>query len=182
MESAKSITLPSAWRGLLRWLCICARYRAGLAAAVLSGIALSVVACSSGPLPTTSTSPVSAPSRSPSAAGEWVLQEGTYLDRPIPQVPGHPITLVVAANQLSGVAACNNYWADIERSDVGLQLSNVRAGGQACVRSDVMASEQAYLTILPWITHIDYSEPGSLTLEGPDLVLRFSPKPDAMPD
>ncbi len=111
---------------------------------------------------------------------EWMLEGGTFRGRPLPLVSGYPITVSLAATELSGVAACNEYWADIERSDGNVRLRNLRAATEGCGGA-VDASQEAFLSVLSTITRIDGSHTGELVLEGPEAQLRFRPSSQELP-
>ncbi len=107
----------------------------------------------------------------------WVLVSGTIQGRPIPLLPDHPITLVVTGSQLSGASACNSYWADVERSDHAVRLTNIVTTAMDCGDGEVMAADEAYLSVVPLVTRIDDASPDRLVLEGPGVRLEFRPAP-----
>lgn len=107
----------------------------------------------------------------------WVLVSGTIQGRPIPLLPDHPITLVVTGSQLSGASACNSYWADVERSDHAVRLTNIVTTAMDCGDGEVMAADEAYLSVVPLVTRIADASPDRLVLEGPGVRLEFRPAP-----
>ncbi len=130
--------------------------------------------------PSASPPPAASPSQggetteSPSPTVEWVLESGTFRGSPLPLLPDHPITLVVTERELTGVAPCNQYWADIERSGDDIVVRESRASAMGC-GDPLDATEEAFLAALPEVTHIDESRPDELVLEGPEVELRFKP-------
>jgi len=99
----------------------------------------------------------------------------------VPLVANYPITLVVEGRRLTGVAACNSYWADTHRSGATIQVTEVVKSAMDCGRGDVMAAEAAYLRMLPTIASIGDSQPDQLILEGPDLIFEFAPSEHELP-
>lgn len=129
---------------------------------------------SASPPPAASPSEGGRTTESPSPAVEWVLESGTFRGSPLPLLLDHPITLVVSDRELTGVAPCNRYWADIERSGEDIVVRESRASAMGC-GDPRDATEEAFLAALPTVTHIDDSRPDELVLEGPDAELRFGP-------
>lgn len=77
------------------------------------------------------------------AAGEWMLVEGEYDGGSIVVVTGHPISLTVAGQELSG-KVCNEYWGVLDGSGRPTEFATTR---MAC-QPDVMESESLYLKAL----------------------------------
>jgi heat shock protein HslJ len=124
------------------------------------------------------TSPEVRPSpEAPAARTTWVLTSATLRGRPIPLLPDHPITLVLGARELSGVSACNSYWADLQRADGSLRLSNIRTTIMRCQGDAVMATDELFLDAIPLVREIDDGSPDRLVLEGPEVRLVFAPLP-----
>ena len=109
-----------------------------------------------------------------------MLEEGTFRGQTLSLREDHPITLIVEASGLSGASACNRYWADMERSDGTVHLSNIYAQAMDC-GDGVMALDEAFLSMVPKISSIDDSDPDVLVVQGPDLILRFKPSPHDLP-
>ncbi|HWP63557.1 MAG TPA: META domain-containing protein [Candidatus Binatia bacterium] len=145
-----------------------------------------LASCTSGGSPATlgpsSSSP--APSTDAGSSGDtdtgrttWVLASGTIDGRSIPLLPDRPITLVLTVQQLSGVSACNAYWADLERSDGAVRLTHIVATTMDCRDEAVMAADEAYLAAVPRVTRLDDSRHDELVLEGSGVRLVFRPAP-----
>lgn len=115
-------------------------------------------------------------------AGFWVLVDGTLFDEPIALVPGHDITLRLAADgALGGTAACNSYGGTVEVTagifDLGAEIALTT---MAC-EAPVAAAEDAYMRALRLIDSAGLTESGDLHLLGEDADLRFESRPDPGP-
>jgi heat shock protein HslJ len=102
-------------------------------------VALIAAACSSAP----------APGDLP-LAGDWELVTGNDGAEQVPMVPGYRITFTSDGTTFGGTAACNSYGGTISTDDNALALEEISVTEMAC-EPEVMASEQAYLTVLPGI-------------------------------
>jgi heat shock protein HslJ len=165
---------PGAVAFRLRYLVSLVAYVAVLGSCSYAGPTTTVVP--------SSVSPGSSTDASSSGEGQapgttWVLESGTVGGGSIPLLPDHPITLVVTGSQLSGASTCNSYWADVERSDHAVRLTNIVTTTMDCGDGEVMAADEAYLSVVPLVTRIDDASPDRLILEGPGVRLEFRRAP-----
>ncbi len=111
-------------------------------------------------------------SGSGTANGSWQLQSGTLDGRPIPLVATHPVTMTIDGNEISGVAACNQYQGRVDVSADRFSLADVAVTEMACEPPEVMDAEAAFLSALGDATTIELGT-DRLTLTGPRSELVF---------
>ena len=112
--------------------------------------------------------------------GTWVLESGTGPRGPVEVPPDARVDLVYADGQFRGTAACNSYFADVDRDGAAITIGGVGATEMACDEPR-MAAESAYLAALPEVTEVA-RDGDTLTLSGDGVELVFTfepPEPDA---
>jgi heat shock protein HslJ len=107
--------------------------------------------------------------------GEWQLQAGTSQGQPLPIVPGTRISLRVKGLEIGGSGACNIYGGTLQVDGTTIRITALSMTEMAC-RDDIMASEAAYLAVLPTVTGATRTG-RALILTGPQVELRFANVP-----
>ena len=109
----------------------------------------------------------------PGVVGDWEAVAGTYQGDPFPLVDGFRITMSVEPDgTLGGTAACNGYGASYVADGEDLIVGEIGANAMGC-RPDVMASEQAFMSLLQ--TPLEYERSGDELVVRSDLgELRFA--------
>jgi heat shock protein HslJ len=105
--------------------------------------------------------------------GTWQLDSGTIDGNPIPLVDGHPITLTLDGENAGGTAACNGYGGTYQLSENQITFSDLFQTEMACIPTEIMDSESAYLAALGRADTIQATGE-SLTLTGDGVELVFS--------
>jgi heat shock protein HslJ len=105
-------------------------------------------------------------------SGEWQLASGSLDGAPIGLVDGHPITLLINGDQMSGDASCSSYSGPIAITGGTVVVGDVIETLMACVDKRRMAAETSYLSALKRVSSIARAGT-SLTLSGNRVELRF---------
>lgn len=109
-----------------------------------------------------------------SVEGSWQLEQGTLDGSPVPIVNTHPITMTLEGDEISGAAACNSYFGQWELSGNMFSIPEGLAWTEmACMPSEVMESESAYLDALLRVDTVTVDD-ATLTLVGDGTELTFS--------
>ena len=129
--------------------------------------ALAFVACGASSGTTT-------PSGPPAALepdGPWQLAEGTVGGQPLALIEDARVTLNVDGSNVSGQAACNQYFGELTIADGRVSTTQLGQTEMACAEP-VMALEAAYLSALAKIesAHMDGQV---MVLTAPGIELRF---------
>jgi len=95
--------------------------------------------------------------------GAWVLTSGTHGDDPLTLVASHPVTLVLAGDEVGGIAACNHYGGTVTHSDDAIAFSAMSMTEMACSPESAMTLEAAFIAAL--------ADVDTATLDGDALVL-----------
>ncbi len=107
----------------------------------------------------------------PDLDGSWVLAAGSHDGKPFVLSDGALITMLIDGDQVSGVAACNNYGGPIAITADGVKVGALAMTEMACDEPR-MNLETAFLAALAAVTDADLSA-DSLTLTGADTTLDF---------
>lgn len=95
--------------------------------------------------------------------GSWVLTSATVDGTDLALLDTHPITLVVAGTDMSGVAACNSYSGPFSVAGGTATFGPFSATEMACEPAESMTLEATYLNAL--------GQANSIGLEGENLVI-----------
>lgn len=109
-----------------------------------------------------------------SPEGSWQLQSGTLDGAAIPVVSTHPITLTIDGDEISGVAACNQYQGRIDVAGGSFAVGDLAVTEMACLPPEVMDSEAAFVAALDDAATVETTN-GRLVLTGPRSELVFVP-------
>lgn len=107
--------------------------------------------------------------------GAWELVEGHGPGGEVPIFDGARISLVVAATQVSGTSACNQYGGTVAIAGDQVQFSGLAVTEMACAEP-IMASEAAFWEAFGGVTAA-VRDGDSLTLGGPEAELRWELQP-----
>lgn len=113
--------------------------------------------------------------------GVYELQRGTGPDGDVPLVPDAPVTLVIEGSRWGGTSACNSYGGEVRIDGDRVATDGFAVTEMACMDTDVMAFEAAYLAALTVVDRVAV-DGDALVLTGPDTELVFAPQasePDA---
>jgi heat shock protein HslJ len=138
-----------------------------LAAAFVAIVAL-VAACGGSSVST-------APSELPAAldpAGAWQLVAGTVDGQPLPLVEDARVTLIVDGSNVSGQAACNQYFGEFTLIDGQVTIPGVGQTEMACAEP-VMVLEAAYTSALAKVDSAHMDGPALVLTGKPGIELRF---------
>lgn len=105
-----------------------------------------------------------------SVEGSWQLVSGTVDGAEVPVIETHPITIVFDGEQVSGVAACNNYTGSYTLEGSSIEFGNIATTRMACLDPGVMEAEAAYTAGLQAVDTVTLDETLTLTGEGVELV------------
>lgn len=108
-----------------------------------------------------------------SVEGPWQLVSGTVDGVEVPILETNPITIVFEGDQVSGVAACNNYSGPFALDAPSIEFGNLVITEMACLDEEVMEAESLYMLGLIAVDTIALE--GTLTLSGPGVELVFEP-------
>ncbi len=108
----------------------------------------------------------------PDVDGSWHLAAGTVDGSELALVDASPVTLTVDGTSVSGTAACNTYFGDVDVAD-GWRPGEPGRTEKGC-DADLMALETAYLGALGRVTAAD-RDGDDLVLTGDAVKLRFEP-------
>jgi len=103
--------------------------------------------------------------------GSWQLTSGIDAEGSIPLTADAPVTLNFADNA-SGTAACNSYFATVLGGPGTIEVSGVGSTEMYCIDESVMEVESRYLAALGAANRAVY-EGEELVITGPDVELRF---------
>lgn len=109
--------------------------------------------------------------------GSWSLVSGHDVDGGTLDPAGLEVTLDVSAadGEVSGVAACNQYFASFDQDGELIEVSGLGSTEMGCQLA-VMDLEARYLSALRAVDHATRDQDG-LTLSGPGTELVFAPMP-----
>lgn len=148
-----------------------------LAAAILLVAGASVALIITPRTPTEPSSPSAASTAFP-FMGTWEFRDGAYRGELLSPLPGYPITLTFVGSEISGISGCNHYAMDVvtELSSSGREIRvkvlRSRSSTVGC-GPDVDKNAESYLTALSLFDTGSVDSTGLLTLQGPNLALRF---------
>jgi heat shock protein HslJ len=143
-----------------------------VAGSAVLALALVLVACSPTGSPAGSPSPGgSDPGSGIGLAGSWVLVEGTGPAGPIVLVDDWRITMLIQGSEVGG-NACNHYGGTLAVAGNALRITELFTTDMACEPQAVMDAEAAYGAALTAATRW-VREGDTLTLSGPDVMLRY---------
>jgi len=135
--------------------------------AVLAALLL-VAACGGASVTTT-------PSQAPQAldpTGAWQLVQGTVAGNPLPLVEDARVTLIVDGSNVSGQAACNQYFGEFSLIDGQVSIPGVGQTEMACAEP-VMVLEAAYTSALAKVDSAHMDGPALVLTGRPGVELRF---------
>lgn len=104
--------------------------------------------------------------------GDWVLTSATIDGAPLTLLPDWRVTMTVDGNQITGRAACNSYFGEVDLSDGGFAVGGVGQTEMAC-EPQVMEVEAAFTGALTRVATATRSG-ATLTLAGDDVTLEFA--------
>ena len=129
---------------------------------------LLVAACGGASVTTT-------PSQAPQAldpTGAWQLVQGTVAGNPLPLVEDARVTLIVDGSNVSGQAACNQYFGEFTLIDGQVTIPGVGQTEMACAEP-VMVLEAAYTSALAKVDSAHMDGPALVLTGRPGVELRF---------
>jgi heat shock protein HslJ len=135
-------------------------------------VAMLLTSCRESPPPgqPSSTAP-SLPRTEKSFEGTWELISGRSPDGEIETTETYRITLTIEDGSVSGIAACNEYWGDVETSDGRFRLVKGAKNDMGCL-PEVAEAETRYVESLGTADSIERTD-DRLTLSGPEVELVY---------
>lgn len=106
--------------------------------------------------------------------GDWTLRNGVVDNSPLSPVEGHPITLEIDGDTVSGNAGCNGFGGAFSATDGELRIGDLAITEMACVDQAAMAAESAFVQGLLRASTIELITE-DLVLGGDGVSLTFAP-------
>lgn len=103
--------------------------------------------------------------------GDWVLTSATIDGSPLTLLPDWRVTMTIDSNQITGRAACNSYFGEVDLTDGGFAVGQVGQTEMAC-EPQVMEIEAAFTGAITRVATAARSG-DTLRLQGGEVTLEF---------